>query len=150
MARERERFEASYLPVPECGCWLWVGGVDRYGYGKAWAFGKGMSAHRMSWLLHRGPIPVGMCVCHTCDIPSCVNPLHLWIGTNAENDADKRRKGRQFAQPIHRETALTDDDVRAIRAARGTVRIVDLAKQYNLHYSQISRIQRGLYHAHIA
>ena len=85
----------KYTPVPETGCWLWTGAWDTRGYGKFKvtnsATGK---AHRFFYKQMVGPIPDGMLVCHRCDTPSCVNPVHLFLGTAADNAEDKRRKGR--------------------------------------------------------
>lgn len=77
-------------------CWLWTASVYPAGYGSfSHAPGKHMGAHRYSWELHFGPIPDGLFVCHTCDVKTCVRPDHLWLGTSAENTADKVAKGRQ-------------------------------------------------------
>jgi hypothetical protein len=78
------------------GCWLWTGAKKQGGYGK---IGQGGSAgwvlaHRVAWEVVNGPIPHGMVVCHSCDEPSCVNPAHLWLGTQAQNLADMRAKDR--------------------------------------------------------
>lgn len=76
-------------------CWRWLGRKSAGGYGVLNKHTKDISAHRASWLLHRGPIPKGMCILHRCDNPECVNIEHLWIGTHADNVADKVSKGRQ-------------------------------------------------------
>lgn len=78
-------------------CWPWTASVDPKGYGQfAYADGTRRSgrAHRVAWILANGPISAGMSVCHSCDNPPCCNPAHLWLGTNADNVADRVRKGR--------------------------------------------------------
>lgn len=78
------------------GCWLWTGATARgYGtFGSGGQFGRNVLAHRFAWQRKNGPIPAGMVICHSCDNPPCVNPAHLWIGTHADNVADKIAKGR--------------------------------------------------------
>lgn len=79
-------------------CWLWTRSRDKNGYGKfQYPSPSGqvhVRAHRWAYEHFVGPIPDGMQVCHTCDNPPCVNPAHLWLGTNQDNDQDKRNKGR--------------------------------------------------------
>lgn len=75
-------------------CWEWVGGRNADGYGEVRADGRMQKAHRVSWALAHGPIPPGMHVCHTCDNPPCVNPEHLFLGTNRANMRDRQAKGR--------------------------------------------------------
>ena len=98
-----ERFEAKYIPVPEAGCWLWTAGCDEDGYGQFTLDPsqdrKPQGAHRASWRLYRGPIPAGLLVLHSCDVPACVNPYHLFLGTQADNLADQQRKGRAAGKP---------------------------------------------------
>lgn len=74
-------------------CWLWLGGaID--GYGTITEEGRTVRAHRVSYKLHVGPIPTGLFVLHHCDVPSCVNPDHLFLGTHSDNMKDRQMKGR--------------------------------------------------------
>jgi hypothetical protein len=100
-------------------CWNWIGSTHyRWGYG-SFRDGKRkfIAAHRYSWKLVHGDIPKGMCICHKCDNPKCVNPNHLFMGTVADNNLDKKLKGRQ--PPVIGEknpkARLKEDDIREIR-----------------------------------
>ncbi len=91
----RERFMDKFEPCPATGCWMWTGTMLEDGYGRIRddAF-QNVRAHRAAWSLFVGPIPEGLWVLHYCDVPLCVNPSHLWLGTSQENTADRQRKGR--------------------------------------------------------
>src|SRR5579863_7359899 len=87
-----EQFHSSYFIEPNTSCWLWTEETYK-DYGILWIGGSRITAYRLSYYLHKGEIPQGMSVCHSCDTPSCVNPEHLWIGTQTDNLLDAHSKG---------------------------------------------------------
>ena len=137
-------------------CWIWTGGVDDWGYGVIKHDGKNVKTHRLSYELHQAPIPQGLCVCHTCDNPPCVNPAHLFLGTHADNSADKVRKGRarhgSQVGELHAMHILTEVDVLAIKEELKRYRRGDctkLARRYGVTTSTISAIKVGARWPHL-
>ena len=88
-----QRFENLYIPEPNTGCFLWIGGLAK-GYGRFSVGGHTGRASHYAWERVNGPVPRGMWVCHKCDNPPCVNPAHLFIGTASDNQRDSVAKGR--------------------------------------------------------
>lgn len=140
-----ERFWSKVSPEPNTGCWLWTAATDTGGYGRIHA-GEGrriVSAHRAAWELSFGQITDGLFVCHRCDQPACVNPAHLFLGTNKENLRDASRKGRlwQYAGEENSASKLTADEVNLIRRLRAEATQPALAARFGVNQSTISRIQ---------
>ncbi|HKE13849.1 MAG TPA: HNH endonuclease [Kofleriaceae bacterium] len=132
-------------------CWLWLAARTRNGYGKIGIPERGVVlAHRVAWELTHGPVPPGMFVCHSCDVRTCVNPRHLWLGTCAQNLADMRAKGRGNPWPNerargsrHSHAKLTAEDVMAIRAAYSAGETQHaIAPRFGVSVQQVSRIVR--------
>jgi hypothetical protein len=101
-------------------CWLWTASVSNAGYGQLGdPIRRSMiSAHRVAWEVTHGPIPIGQCVLHKCDVKVCVNPDHLFLGTKAENTRDCISKGRfkpNKGGEFNRNSKLTNEQVREIK-----------------------------------
>lgn len=140
----------SRVDVREPGdCWLWKGGVFKpNGYGAFRYDGKTQSAHRFAAILRYGTIPRGLVVCHRCDVPSCVNPEHLFLGTYTDNMQDAAQKGRMAHGARANGARLTEADIVAIRASPLTCE--RLAEHYGVDGSNISCIRRRKTWKHVA
>lgn len=143
-----------WLKVHKTGtCWIWRGTIMSSGYGQislghpSTPGSKRWRAHRFSWELHFGPVPDGMVVCHKCDTPACVNPWHLFLGTQKQNVHDAIRKGRRNAFGHQR---LSEDDVLVIRrqAAQGISR-QDIARAFSVAPNTVSGIVHRRSWAHL-
>ena len=92
----------------DTNCWNWTGYLDEDGYGRTTMNGDGMKAHRASYIEYVGMVPKGLLVCHKCDNPACINPLHLFIGTQMDNVRDCVSKGRRFRGGFWKEKTIKD------------------------------------------
>lgn len=124
-----------YYVDKQDSCWIWIGLKNKHGYGKLY-FKKNTAArsHRVSYELFKGPIEEGLFVCHTCDIPACVNPDHLWLGTHQENMLDMIDKGRQSSK-------LTPTQVFEIRKLKENgYSLAKIRELFNINSATLSNI----------
>lgn len=135
-----ERFWNFVHCEPNTGCWLWAG-AETHGYGSLFVDGSVQGAHRVSYQLHKGPIPPGKYVLHTCDVRSCVNPDHLYIGTHADNTRDAVARQRYVRGEQHSSNKLAEQEVREIRALRSRFSQRRLAALYGVNKTTVYEIQ---------
>lgn len=132
-------------------CWNWKAGKFPTGYGNFTVYkGWNLGAHRFSWMLTNGEIPSGLCVLHSCDNTVCVNPKHLWLGTHAQNIADKVAKKRQARGQHHGNSKLTNAEVRKIKRQllNGiTPRVI--GRLFGVHRATIHKIKIGKNWGHV-
>jgi hypothetical protein len=133
-------------------CWLWMSARDRDGYGRFHAEHDGVrhkTAHRYSYHLNKGKIPFGLQVCHTCDVPACVRPEHLFLGTGADNMADKIMKGRARWRigEDHGMAILTEEQAQAI--LNDPRPHAQIAHEYGVHVQTISSLKTRVSWPHL-
>jgi hypothetical protein len=115
------------------GCWVWVGKLERSGYGRIFIDGKNVLAHRFVYGEFKEPVPDDMCLCHHCDNPPCTNPEHMFVGTRTDNNNDMVAKGRTThgERAYHGKlTAIQAVEIRKKRENGATV--CDLSKEYGI------------------
>ena len=123
------------------GCWEWTAGKNSYGYGQ-FRIGKAtIGAPRVAWVMQNGPVPAGLFVCHHCDNRACVRPSHLWLGTNADNTADKMAKGRE-ARGAMMEPKNRARGVRHGRAKLSEAQVVEIRTRSAAGHRQNAAIAR--------
>jgi len=126
-------------------CWLWKGYKLKKGYGQFRINDKAKRAHRVSFSLMKGEIPDGLCVLHHCDNPSCVNPDHLYLGTEKDNarDRDLRHRRKSTRGVLHGRAKINWQDVEIMRQSSKPHSY--FAKKYNLDASHIGKIRKNKY-----
>jgi lysozyme family protein len=140
-----ERFMDKVSPEPNSGCWLWKGYIEPGGYGMMWMPGnRQKSAHRLAWELHKGDIPAGAFVCHSCDTRNCVNPKHLFLCNAAENAADMKAKGRSRSGERNVSVKLKAAEVAEIRRLidEGSLSIGAIAERFKVSRSLVYAIRQ--------
>ncbi len=140
-----ERFYEKVDAGPGGGCHLWIAGRSRVGYGMFRVRGEQTRAHRFAWTLRNGPIPDGLCVLHRCDRPECVNPAHLFLGTQADNMADMAAKGRARGArgESNSRAKLSRTEVLEIRGLLGVGSSRAVAKRYGVDQKTVLDIKNG-------
>ena len=134
-------------------CWNWTACTIKNGYGHFGFRGKLYTAHRFSWILTNGQIPEGLCICHHCDNPGCVNPAHLFIGTQKDNIQDAINKNRMVGKKgeENNNSSLTEKQVLAIRAEYklGNITQRELARKHGVGQRTITCIVNRITWKHI-
>jgi len=119
-------------------CWLWTGAVYNHGYGVFVWRGKLHGANRVAWeIAHGVDVPAGMHVLHSCDVPLCCNPSHLWIGTHKQNMDDMHKKGRAKIG------LLTPEQVREIRSLFPQMMQKEIASKFKISAGVVSKLALG-------
>jgi hypothetical protein len=137
-----ERFMTKIEMVTESGCWIWIGHIDSCGYGR-FRFKRQSAglAHRFAFKMKNPDVDIdGLEVCHKCDLPCCVNPDHLFVGTHKDNMNDRDAKGRVRSGEMSGVAKITDEQVREIRYDNRTTR--QIAADYGVAGSHVSAIKR--------
>jgi YesN/AraC family two-component response regulator len=148
--KPEERFYKKVDKNGADGCWLWTGGKIAGGYGHFRLRDKMIAAHRFAYLHHKGEIPKGMKVCHTCNNTSCVNPEHLYLDTHHGNMKRMKAEGRLAKGSEHGAAKLDEAKVKYIRRLyREGLTMNDIAKMYKVNQVTISKVISGERWSHV-
>jgi len=136
-----DRLVLSVKEIDDNGCWIWGRYTMKNGYGTM-RFTKGTKlAHRISYELFKGAVPLGHDVMHSCDNPSCINPAHLSTGTRTDNMQDAKAKGRNCVGEKHGRSKLTEIQVKEIKMLDMPQSLI--ANKYGVSQCTISVIKTG-------
>lgn len=137
-----KKYYEKYV-IKQESCWDWNGIIEHTGYAKL-GIRPPVKAHRASWLIHKGKIPKGLIVCHSCDNPKCTNPEHLWLGTHKQNTQDKIQKGRSNTPRGSqlKIAKLNEFQVLEIKKLlQDKLTCAEISRKYGVHIKIISRIK---------
>lgn len=162
------RLKAMQPPCPRCGlefvefwsyvqmtdsCWIWNGYRDKTGYGRMTYEGKAMLTHRLAWIITFGNIPSKKNILHICDNPPCVNPAHLYVGTQAENVRDRVIRGRSNYNRGEQcfNSKLNPSKVQAIRRKYSTEKVstYKLGEEFGVSHHTIRKVVQRRTWAHV-
>lgn len=148
MILQRRQFHAlpwheRYEPDPNSGCWLWLGCVNPNGYGMLNVKGWPVIASRAFYVLHHGPIPPKIEICHRCDTPCCVNPTHLFAGTKSDNQQDCVNKGRKNAAKGEGNGSVVLAEAQVVEIYTDLRHQRLIAEEYGVDRTTINLIQSG-------
>lgn len=153
--RDIDRFMSKVMVRSLDECWEWKtcknnGGYGQFYYRVSKKSRVDLGAHRFSYLLFKGRIPKGLCVCHSCDNRSCVNPKHLWLGTRSDNMTDMVKKGRKplIDGERNKMSKLTEEQILYIRSSLKKPRA--LARELGVAFQTISKIRRNIRWRHLS
>lgn len=146
----RERFESNYEADPVSGCWLWTASTGSHGYGQIGNAAKMLLAHRVAWEFRVGPIPAGAFLCHRCDVRRCVNPAHLFVGSQTDNMRDAKAKGRTCRGQSRPLAKLNEEDVRLIRRLRvDGLGMLTIARRFGVAKATVQDVIAGRSWSHV-
>jgi len=145
---DKRRFENKFIKSSKNECWNWLASKNKEGYGQFSLDGKMIRAHRISYEIYKDKIPENMCVCHHCDNPSCVNPDHLFIGTDLDNNRDMMMKGRanKSSGESNGQSKLTWRNVKEIRRLNKSNKLSqeEIAKKFGISRPAVQKIVYNL------
>jgi hypothetical protein len=146
----KERIEGKVEKIPESGCWIWMGTIQVRGYGQIESNKKKLYAHRASYEAFIGPIPEGLYVCHVCDNVHCVNPSHLFLGTQKQNLEDMARKKRSTLGIRNPRAKLNEENIKGIKTLLNMGwSCASIARLMNVSTGCISLIKRNERWSHV-
>lgn len=137
----RRRLQTEVTPEPNSGCLIWLGAASSTGYGSIGIDGRRHNTHRLAWMFAHGPIPDGLLVLHKCDVRSCVNVNHLYLGTARQNLLDRYERNQSNQGERHSSAKLKESDVLKILKDERPYKFI--ATEYGVSESHISGLKTG-------